>query len=147
MIATQTEPKTETLVLTRRLPASRRRVFEAWTKADVVKRWFAPGDMTVALAEVDARIGGAYRIVMQNKDGETHSPSGTYEEIVPDERLVFSWQWANSDLVTRVTVEFREISENETELTLTHEGFPGAEIRDRHTEGWSGCLQKLPGVF
>jgi uncharacterized protein YndB with AHSA1/START domain len=80
---------------------------------------------------------------MQNKDGGTHSPSGVYETVVPNEKLVFSWKWADSEVITRVTVDFRSISDNETELTLTHVGFPTAEMRDLHTEGWDGCLSRL----
>jgi uncharacterized protein YndB with AHSA1/START domain len=95
--------------------------------------------MTVPVAEVDAREGGSYRIVMQNQDGETYSPSGVYEKVVPNEKLIFSWKWADSELITRVTA----VSDAETELTLTHEGFPETEIRDRHNEGWEGCLSRL----
>jgi uncharacterized protein YndB with AHSA1/START domain len=99
--------------------------------------------MTVPVAEVDAREGGSYRIVMQNQDGETYSPSGVYEKVVPNEKLIFTWKWADSELITRVTLEFRAVSDAETELTLTHEGFPETEIRDRHNEGWEGCLSRL----
>jgi uncharacterized protein YndB with AHSA1/START domain len=76
---------------------------------------------------------------MQNQDGETYSPSGVYEKVVPNEKLIFSWKWADSELITRVTLEFRAVSDAETELTLTHEGFPETEIRDRHNEGWAAC--------
>ena len=133
-----------TLVMVRKLPASPARVFAAWTTPAVIKQWFCPGDdMTIPVAEADVREGGAYRIVMENKDGKTYSPSGTYESIVPNEKLVFTWKWADSELITRVTVELRKLGENETELTLTHEGFPDTEIRDRHDEGWTGCLGRL----
>ena len=61
-----------TLVMTRTLPASPARVFAAWTTAETMKQWFCPGeDMTVPVAELDAREGGHYRIVMQNKNGES----------------------------------------------------------------------------
>ena len=67
----------------------------------------------------------------------------TGETVVPNEKLVFSWKWADSELITRVTLDFRAVSETETELTLTHEGFPETEIRDRHDQGWDGCLSRL----
>ena len=133
-----------TLVLKRTFPASCERLFTMWTSAELMMKWFCPGkEMTVPVAEVDAREGGSYRIVMQNKDGETHSPSGIYEKVVPNEKLIFSWKWADSDLITRVTIDFRAVSDAETELTLTHEGFPETEVRDRHNEGWQGCLSRL----
>ena len=137
-----------TLVITRRFAASRERVFAAWIQEDILKTWFCPGDdMTIPVAEVDAREGGQYRIVMQNKDGETYSPSGNYEKIVENEQLIFSWKWADSELITRVTIDLKEVSDNETELTLTHEGFPETEIRNRHNEGWEGCLSRLASIF
>ena len=132
------------LVIRRTFPATPAKLFAMWTTAELMKKWFCPGqDMTVPVAEVDAREGGTYRIVMQGKDGETYSPSGVYESVTENEQLVFSWKWADSELITRVTVEFRAVGEAETELTLTHEGFPETETKDRHNEGWTGCLARL----
>lgn len=134
----------ETLVIKRNFPASCERLYAMWTKDELLRQWFCPGeDMTIPVAEADAREGGRYRIVMENKDGETHSPSGVYETVVPNEKLVFTWKWADSEVITRVTLEFRAVSDHETELTLTHEGFTDAEMRDLHSEGWEGCLSRL----
>lgn len=136
------------LVLTRVLPAPREKVFAAWTDETLIKKWFCPQEgMTVPVAEFDVREGGTYRLVVEDAEGKTYSPSGVYEKIVTNEQLIFSWQWADSELITRVTIELRALGDNETELTLTHEGFPETEIRDRHIQGWEGCLAKLPDVF
>jgi uncharacterized protein YndB with AHSA1/START domain len=132
------------LVLRRIFPASCERLFAMWTSGEMMMRWFCPGkEMKVPVAEVDAREGGSYRIVMEDKDGKTYSPSGIYEKVLPNEQLIFSWKWADSALITRVTVDFKAVGDAETELTLTHEGFPETEIRDRHNEGWAGCLSRL----
>ena len=132
------------LVLKQTFPGSCERVFAMWTTEELLKKWFCPGkDMTIPVAEVDAREGGTYRIVMENPEGETYSPSGVYEKFIPNEKLVFSWKWADSEVITRVTIDFLAVSDKETELTLTHEGFPESEMRDRHTEGWEGCLSRL----
>lgn len=134
----------QSLTIRKTFPTSQERLFAMWTSEELLKQWFCPGkDMTIPVAEVDARDGGSYRIVMQNKDGETYSPSGVYETVRPHDKLVFSWKWADSEVITRVTIELRAISETETELTLTHEGFPDADMRDRHNEGWDGCLARL----
>ena len=122
-------------------------MFAAWTRPDLVRRWFSPGAMAVEEAALDVRVGGSYRIVMMSPEGEPHSPTGIYEEIVPNEKLVFSWKWVDSELVTRVSVELRAVGEDRTELTLTHEGFPDKKTRDAHDEGWVGCLVKLPGAL
>ena len=50
-------------------------------------------------------------------------------------------------LFTRVTIDSRALSEAETELTLTHEGFPDTEMRDKHNEGWEGCLSRLSAAL
>ncbi len=135
---------TNTLVIKRNFPAACERVFAMWTTVGLMQQWFCPGkDMTIPVAEVDARDGGSYRFVMQNQDGETYSPSGVYEKVVPNEQLIFSWKWADSEIITRVTIDFRAIGDAETELTLTHEGFPESAMRDRHNEGWEGCLSRL----
>ncbi len=136
------------LVITRIYPASAAKVFAAWTEANQLKQWFCPSDdMSVPVAEVDAREGGQFRIVMQNKDGETFSPGGTYEVVIPNEKLVFSWKWADSDLVTKITLDLEALGPNQTELTLTHEGFPESSVRDLHNEGWNGCLGRLDKYY
>ena len=135
------------LVLTRILPAPREKIYSAWTKAEMIKQWFCPSEgMTVPVAELDVREGGAYRLVIEDAAGETYSPSGIYEKLVPNEQLIFSWKWADSELITRVIIDLRDHGDNETELTLTHEGFPETDVRDRHNAGWEGCLAKLTEV-
>jgi len=139
--------KANSLVLTRVLPAPREKVFAAWTTEAMIKQWFCPSEgMTVPVAELDVREGGTYRLVVEDAEGKTYSPSGIYEKIVPNEQIIFSWKWADSKLITRVTIDLRDHGDDETELTLTHDGFPETEIRDRHSQGWEGCLAKLTTV-
>lgn len=133
------------LELRRVLPARREAVFDAWTRPEVLTAWCAPGPMATPRAEVDLRPGGRYRIEMAEPGGATHVATGTYREIVRNERLVFTWRWEGSDAAeTLVTVELHARGE-ETELVLRHERFPSAQERDRHREGWGGCLEKLAG--
>ena len=123
--------------------APRETVYQAWTRPELIKQWFAPGDMTTPFAEVDLRVGGRYRIQMKKPDGETHTTTGLYKEIVPNQRLVFTWGWEGPDrFETLVTVEFRE-TDGGTELLLTHERFTDTGSRDMHREGWEGCLASL----
>lgn len=125
------------------LEAPLARVFSAWCDIDNLRQWFAPGDMTVPEAMADLRPGGRYRIVMQEKDGKRHVVGGEYREIVPNERLRFSWQWEGKPDVTEVNVVFRALDQQRTELTLIHTGFATPEARDSHGKGWAGCLANL----
>jgi uncharacterized protein YndB with AHSA1/START domain len=135
----------ERLVVKRRFKAPVEKLYAAWTDAEQMKRWFAPGDMSVPSAEADVVIGGRYRVKMSESgsDCEFHTTAGVYREVIPNQRLVFTWQWEGSELETVVTLEFKSLSANETELTLTHEGFDSEDTRDKHAQGWEGCLAKL----
>jgi uncharacterized protein YndB with AHSA1/START domain len=98
-------------------------------------------------AEFDLRVGGRYHIRLRSEDGEQHDVSGVYREIVPNERLVFTWAWRTApDRVSLVTVTFKPDA-GATLLTLTHEQFFNEGARDRHHHGWSGSLDKLERLF
>lgn len=132
------------LVIKRAFAASVDRVYQAWIDPTLLTQWMGPGNITVSVAETDVRVGGAFRIVMEEPDGDSYTASGTYEEIAENEKLVFNWTWDHVDEVTLVTLEFRATGDNETELTLTHTGFAEKDARDHHEQGWNGCLDKLP---
>ena len=142
-----------TLQIKRTFRASREQVFQAWTNPEALKKWFGPtDDFTTLVAEVDLRVGGRYRIQMKAPNGEDHTVVGTYREIQAPAKLVFTWSWeagggcggseGDGPLETLVTVELNEKGA-ETEVVLTHERFPNAESRDKHNEGWTGCLSRL----
>jgi uncharacterized protein YndB with AHSA1/START domain len=134
------------LELRRVLPAPAEAVFDAWTRPELMMQWFAPTSMTTPAASVDLREGGAYRVEMEGPDGTRYVATGTYLEIVPARRLVFTWGWDGPDRrETLVTVELHERGE-ETELVLRHERFASSADRDSHREGWSGALEKLAGL-
>ena len=140
---------TTSLRLTRVIKASRERVFSAWTLPDQMKRWAGPEGVTVVEAHVDLKIGGDYHIHMRSDDGTEYNARGTYQEVDPPNRLVYSWGWDEKEHdvgETLVTVEFIEMSDA-TEIVLTHERFPGSEARDDHDQGWVSCLNRLEALF
>jgi len=142
-------PQGESLRLTRVFPAPPALVFRAWTGAEAMRKWFCPYDHWGLEVEVDARLGGSYRIVMKDTDtGKDHIVSGTFREVRPPERLVFSWHWQDQPGFpeTIVTVDFRDLG-GKTEVTLTHEALPTPELRDRHIHGWNGCLDRLAKLW
>lgn len=125
------------------IDAKREKVFKAWVDPALLKQWFAPGDMTTPLAETDARSGGAYKFQMKNSKDKTFTTYGTYQEFVPNEKLVFTWGWEGPDRhETLVTVEFVD-KDHGTEVILTHERFVDQGSADHHAEGWEGCLANL----
>jgi uncharacterized protein YndB with AHSA1/START domain len=78
---------------------------------------------------------------------EEHFVSGTYREIVPGEKLVFTWAWRSTpERESLVTVLVRP-AEGGTELTLKHEQFFDDTARDMHRQGWEGALDKLVELF
>jgi uncharacterized protein YndB with AHSA1/START domain len=130
------------LTINKRCKAAPSRIFAAWSSADMVKTWFAPGAMHVAEAQVDFRVGGTYRIVMERPDGQQHIVGGTYRAIEPDEHLAFTWSWEGSGVTTEVDVRLTPAGE-QTELQLVHREIPTEESRASHSQGWEGCLAKL----
>jgi uncharacterized protein YndB with AHSA1/START domain len=130
------------LRMTRLIKAQREKVFEAWTRPEIVKQWMGPGPVTVTRVEADARVGGGYRIEMENA-GTKYVTFGEYLEVVPNRKLVFTWGWEGPNRYeTRVTVLVEDKADG-TELTLIHERFANAEDMGRHEHGWTGSLEKL----
>jgi uncharacterized protein YndB with AHSA1/START domain len=131
------------LTLKRRLNAAPAKVFSAWTDPQKISRWFGPAQAEVLCVDADARPGGRYRIVTRTPDGEEHDVSGVYREVVPNERLVFTWAWRSTpERESLVTVTIRADGDG-TSLTLTHEQFFDEPARDRHQQGWTRVLENL----
>ncbi|HTZ01093.1 MAG TPA: SRPBCC domain-containing protein [Xanthobacteraceae bacterium] len=141
---TATKPS---LTLKRHLNAAPAKVFAAWTDPEKVKHWMGPGDVKVLRVECDPRTGGSFRWVMRSPDGQTHDVSGTYREVVPDRKLVFSWAWVTTpERQSLVTVDIKPDGDGSL-LTLTHEQFFDEDARDRHQTGWTGALEKMAAMF
>lgn len=121
------------LVVTRTLNALPHIVFEAWTNADLFKRWWVPKSygLNLVSCELDVRVGGEYRLKFLH-EGSTMEFFGTYLEVVPNSRLV----WTNDEGdagQTVTTVTFEEI-EGKTLLTI-HDRYPSKEAVDTGATG------------
>jgi uncharacterized protein YndB with AHSA1/START domain len=83
-----------TLRLRHRFEASPDRVFHAWTRPDALKLWWCPEGWRAAGIEVDARVGGLYRIAMRREDN-SHCVAvhGRFLQVRPPALLVYTWQW------------------------------------------------------
>jgi uncharacterized protein YndB with AHSA1/START domain len=130
------------LVVTRIIHAPCALVFRAWTDPGHMAEWFSPAGVECRAFTADVKIGGAYRIHMVSKNGD-HVAIGKYQEIRPNERLQFTWDWENNAaLTTMVTIDFEDLGKT-TRLTLTHEGFPNQEDANDHNKGWSSMIEKF----
>jgi len=125
------------------LQARRERVFEAWTRPELMARWFFPGENWTVAVSSDLKVGGRYELAMRDAAGERHRQFGEYREIVPVSRLVFTWTCPELSVVDSVvTVDLVDRGER-TELRLTHELPPDPKTRRGHEDGWEGCLGNL----
>ncbi len=132
------------LKITRTFPAPREKVYHAWTEAEALKKWFAPSEKFVTrIPQLDVRVGGSYRVEME-LEGKVHIVVGTYQQVKPPEKLVFTWKWETEPQhgETVVTIELFDRG-GKTEIVLTHERFPSDAARDEHNKGWAGCLDRL----
>jgi uncharacterized protein YndB with AHSA1/START domain len=133
------------VTLKRRLNAPAEKVYAAWTQPAQIAHWFGPSQMVAGSvhAEMDVRVGGCFRVSFKTENGEHHEVGGVYREVVPNEKLVFSWAWRTTpERESLVTVLIRSEGDGAM-LTLTHEQFFDEAARDGHKRGWTGTLDKL----
>ena len=148
MATPQSQPE-HSLQLTRTFAAPRDRVFRAWTDAREFAQWFHPtADYKTVITRLDLRVGGKYSLEMHHKGGNIHRLSGTYEEIQPPEKLVFTWCWQEAEVSREsvVTIRFKDLG-GSTEVSLTHKNLLTAEAREKHNHGWLGCFTQLDGYL
>jgi uncharacterized protein YndB with AHSA1/START domain len=143
-----TKPTETSLRIERTFDAPTEDVFDAWTSPEVLRRWWRPNPAwATPVAEVDLRVGGRYRISMEDPEsGTKHTAGGEYSEVSRPRRLVYSWRWEqdNGQLghASTVTVDFHADGER-TNVVLEHSGLESSESRDSHTQGWTGILERL----
>jgi uncharacterized protein YndB with AHSA1/START domain len=85
-----TLPADDQILITREFDAPKRLVYQAWTTAELIKRWWSGQRGEVTVAEIDLRVGGTWRYVMTANAGFEVGFHGEYREIVPEERLVYT---------------------------------------------------------
>jgi len=133
------------LVVQRKLKASPERLFDAWTKPELMSQWFHAGEkMTTPVAETDLKVGGPWRLVMRGQSGQEYPNHGKYLVVDRPNKLVFTWHpMGQADFETKVTLLFKKISDEFTEVTLTHEGLRDQDWYNKHNGGWVACFDSL----
>lgn len=131
-----------TCKVSRTIAAPPEAVFNAWLDPTMLAKFMIPGEgMTVPKAEVDAREGGRFDIVMAGDEKEIPH-GGEYKVIRPHSQIVFTWESPFSTDGSTVTLDFLPAGDG-TEVTLTHVKFPDEQSRDNHEAGWTRILGEL----
>lgn len=127
------------------------KVWQAWTQPELMKQWFCPLGMKAVEVDVDLRIGGAFRVVMDTNDALIQPPpemgrfliaTGNYRLIKKPRELVFSWAWEGQDETSQVSLTFSPKGEK-TVLVLEHTGLKDENSRIFHEDGWIPTLENL----
>jgi uncharacterized protein YndB with AHSA1/START domain len=123
-----TLPSEREIVMTRVFNAPRQMIYDAWTKPELLKRWFGPRGWSLVVCEIDLRVGGKWRFVLRGPDGNEMGMGGVYRELAPPERDVHTEKfddYPGESLVTGVLVE----NDGKTTMTATIL-YPSQEVRD-----------------
>jgi uncharacterized protein YndB with AHSA1/START domain len=134
-----------TVRLHRVLSAPPERIYRAFLTAAALAKWLPPDGYTCTVHELDARVGGRYRMSFTNlANNEGHSFGGTYLELVPNQRIVHDDRFDDPGLPGTMvaTIELREVSCG-TELNITQEGIPDAIPVEQCYLGWQDSLALL----
>jgi uncharacterized protein YndB with AHSA1/START domain len=134
-----------TVRLHRVLRAPAERVYRAFLDADAKAKWLPPHGFTGKVHELDATVGGRYRMSFTNfTTGQSHSFGGTYQELVPNERIRYSDRFEDPNLPGEimVTITFKAVSCG-TELHVVQEGLPDVIPVEQCYLGWQQSLELL----
>lgn len=139
---------TNTVRLHRVLRATPERVYRAFLDADAMAKWLPPNGFTGKVHQLDAKVGGAYKMSFTNfSSGKSHSFGGTYLELAPHERIRHTNKFEGPNLPgeMQTTIALKPVSCG-TELNITQEGIPAAIPAEACYLGWQeslGLLAKL----
>ncbi|HEX2120835.1 MAG TPA: SRPBCC family protein [Thermoanaerobaculia bacterium] len=136
---------TSTIRLHRVLRAKPERVYRAFLNPEAMAKWLPPYGFTCAVHEMNAEVGGTYRMSFTNfSSGNGHSFGGQYVELVPSEKIVYTDRFDDPNLPgeMRTTVTLEPVSCG-TDLTIVQEGVPEVIPPEMCYLGWQESLQQL----
>jgi uncharacterized protein YndB with AHSA1/START domain len=145
------EPAERVLTITRVFDAPRSLVFGAFVDPKQAPQWMGPRNHPVAQLESDVRPGGAWRACLRAADGSRELwQGGVYREVVPGERLVFTFAWDEEDggrgPGTLVTIIFADQA-GKTLMSFRQGDFNTEANRDGHRNGWNSAFDRLADTF
>jgi uncharacterized protein YndB with AHSA1/START domain len=137
------------------IEAPRSIVCRAWTEPERLREWYRPDvAWSTPTAEMDLRVGGAYRFGLKPPGRSRFYEVGVFREITLPDRLVYTCRFEGihvheptgalmEDYETLISVEFQELHSSRARVVVRHEGYRSAEDRDRHRSGWPRFLDQL----
>ena len=137
------------LHMRREFDAPKALLWAAWTKPEMIVRWLGPVTWPAISHTSDFRVGGRWSATLQSVAGAgAYHQYGVYLEIVPEERLVFTFKWADghedgTPVDTVVTVVLTEILGGRTLLDFTHAELKSSLSAERHEYGWTSTFDRL----
>ena len=123
-----TTPTDREIIMTRVFDAPRRLVFDAFSKPELLKRWFGPRGWSLVVCEVDFKVGGGFRFVLRGPDGKQMGMRGVYREITPPERSVHMESFDDYPGESQVTAIFVEQGGKTTLIATVL--YASQEVRD-----------------
>jgi len=133
------------LSLDRHFTAAPGFAFALWSHPSLVSAWWGPEGHHLTTCEIDFRPGGNWRFDM-TRDGESHRIHGTYHQIVPQERLMFSYRFPEFGVQSIVSLRFTAEGQG-TRMQFLQTGFPNEEHLTGHKGGWTSTLAILEDLL
>ncbi len=133
------------ITLHRVLTASPEKIYRAFTESDALERWIAPNGFTCTVHSLDVTVGGRSKVSFTNfSTSQSHSFGGEYLEIIPNEKLVYTDVFDDTNLAgtMKTTVMLKKVSCG-TDLTITQENIPSQIPLEHCYLGWQQSLEYL----
>jgi uncharacterized protein YndB with AHSA1/START domain len=139
----------------RSVAASLERVFEAFTRPELLAQWWGMKDSVVIHCEAEVKVGGGWRIGTRSFEGVEYWVNGFYRKVVRPSELMFTWNWEKpaTSAEMLVTVTFSALAESsqqgsqQTVVRVVHESFVDEQSRRLHEQGWCDSLTALDRLF
>jgi len=139
---------TNTIKLHRILRAPADRVYRAFLDADAMAKWLPPNGFTATVHQMDARVGGSYKMSFTNfTTGKSHSFGGNYIDLTPNERICYTDKFDDPNMPgeMKTTITLKKVSCG-TELNIVQEGVPAVIPAEACYLGWQESLTQLANL-
>jgi uncharacterized protein YndB with AHSA1/START domain len=150
-VSAQRKPASVTdheLVIERVFNAPRNLVWAAWTDPKHSLKWMGPVGVPAIDVQSDLRVGGKWQLTLQRADnGQKLPQGGVYREIVPNERLVYTFEWDGDGAEMLITITFADAGVGKTRMVFRQSNMASQAEVEGHRVGWSSTFDRLEAQF